>query len=244
MRLTRIYTDQALAPENDIILGRDAARHLVTVLRLKRGDELVLFNGDGGEYPAAIADASPKSVTVRTGQRLAVDRESPLAIHLGIGIARGDRFDWVLQKATELGVAAITPLYTERTEVRLKEDREEKKRRHWRQVIVSACEQCGRNRLPALHAPRPLADWLGIEAEQKCLLHHRAGLSLADRASPRPRSAALLIGPEGGLSATEIDLSIGAGFESLALGPRVMRTETAPVAAIALLQYLWGDLGL
>lgn len=244
MRLTRIYTDQPLASQEEIELGPDAARHLVTVLRARPGDPVVLFNGLGGEYPGVIRAATRKSVVVLTGDAVTTDRESPFPIELGIGLSRGDRFDWVLQKATELGVTAITPLYTERTEVKLKDRREEKKQRHWQQVIISACEQCGRNRLPRLHAPRPLKDWLTVDADCRLVLYHQAEHSLREIAAEAvPKSAALLIGPEGGLAGNEIRAALDTGFRALVLGPRIMRTETAPVSAISVLQYLWGDLG-
>lgn len=243
MRVTRIFTDQALKPSGEVALGKDAARHLVTVLRLKAGDRVVLFNGAGGEFPGEILDAAPKSVTVRLAEWEPVDRESPLVTRLGVGISRGDRFDWVLQKATELGVSEIFPLYTERTEVKLKGDREEKKQRHWQQVIVSACEQCGRNRLPRLHEPRSLHDWFDVSADIRLLLHHRSDVTLRSLGDERPVSVALLIGPEGGLSNDEIERGLAAGFQSLTLGPRVFRTETAPLVALSLLQGLWGDFG-
>lgn len=241
MRTTRIFTAQPLAANSEVVLDKDAARHLVTVLRLKAGDPVSLFNGDGGEYPGEIVAASPKAVTVRTGAHSPQDRESPLRTLLAIGISRGERFEWVLQKATELGVTEIVPLYTERTEVKLKGDREDKKQARWQQVIVSACEQCGRNRLPVLHSPQPLRDWPGPQADIKLVLHHRSPVTLQSLASQKPLSMALLIGPEGGLSATEIAQAESSGFHALTLGPRVLRTETAPIVALGIFQGLWGD---
>lgn len=241
MRITRIFTDQVLQAGGEAELDKDAARHLVTVLRLKAGDRLALFNGAGGEFPAEIITATNKSVTVQLDEWQPNDRESSLMTRLGIGLSRGDRFDWALQKATELGVSEVYPLYTERTEVKLKGDREEKKQRHWRQVIVSACEQSGRTRVPKLHTPRLLSEWLAVSADIKLLLHHRSDTTLHSLQQLQPASAALLIGPEGGLSAQEIEQGTAAGFQSLTLGPRVFRTETAPVVALSLLQGLWGD---
>lgn len=241
MRMTRIFTDQPLQTDAVVELGKDAARHLVTVLRFQAGQRLILFNGHGGEFEAEVAAASPKSVTVSVLAEYAVERESPLVTRLGIGISRGDRFDWVLQKATELGVSEVFPLYTERTEVKLKGDREEKKQRHWQQVIVSACEQSGRTRVPRLHAPTLLIEWLPVSADIKLLLHHRSDRTLHSLQQMEPSSVALLIGPEGGLSEQEIEQGAAAGFQSLTLGPRVFRTETAPVVALGLLQGLWGD---
>lgn len=241
MRTTRIYTHQALAENAEVELGTDAARHLVTVLRLKVGDTVCLFNGEGGEYSAEIIAATGKSVLVQTGAFQPENRESPLRTLLGIGISRGERFEFVLQKATELGVTEIFPLYTERTEVKLKGEREDKKHQRWQQVIVSACEQSGRNRLPLLHPPQTLQNWFAIEAESKLLLHHRSTCTLATLAKISPASVALLIGPEGGLSATEIAQAEQQHFQSLTLGPRVLRTETAPLAVLSVVQSLWGD---
>lgn len=241
MRITRIFTAQPLQTDAVVELGRDAARHLVTVLRLQVGHPLTLFNGEGGEFAAEIVAAGSKSVTVQVLAHDAVERESPLLTRLGIGLSRGDRFDWVLQKATELGVTEIVPLHTERTEVKLKGDREDKKLRHWEQVIVSACEQSGRTRVPQLHSPQLLDEWLSVSADIKLLLHHRSDTTLSSLRQRQPASAALLIGPEGGLSEQEIVRGTAAGFQSLTLGPRVFRTETAPVVALGLLQGLWGD---
>ena len=241
MRTTRIFTDQPLASGAVIELGRDAARHLVTVLRFQVGQRVTLFNGGGGEYEAELLSASSKAAAARVIGEDAVERESPLLTRLGIGLSRGDRFDWVLQKATELGVSEVFPLFTERTEVKLKGDREEKKQRHWQQVIVSACEQSGRTRVPQLHAPRPLSEWIPVTADIKLLLHHRSATTVASLQQLKPASVALLIGPEGGLSEQEIAQGTAAGFQSLTLGPRVFRTETAPVVALSLLQGWWGD---
>jgi len=241
MRITRIHTPQPLAANATIELGADAARHLVTVLRLRVGDALCLFNGEGGEYAGEILAASAKAVSVGTHAYDPEERESPLRTLLGVAISRGERFEWVLQKATELGVTEIFPLYSERTEVKLKGDREDKKQARWRQVIASACEQCGRNRLPLLHEPRQLTNWLAVAASLKLVLHHRSQLDVHSLSRQKPDSVALLIGPEGGLSPAEIELAQGQGFQALTLGPRVFRTETAPLAALSLFQGLWGD---
>lgn len=240
MRIPRIYTDQPLAADLELQLDDSASRHVCQVLRLGDGDRLVLFNGDGCRYPARIISADKKKARVRVDDCDSQSLESPLAIHLGIALSKGDRFDWVLQKATELGVAAITPLQTQRVDVKLNRERAQKKQRHWQQVIVSACEQCGRNRLPALAEPQALSDWLtSVEAEQKWVLSpaHEGGLKPGQSAS----SAALLVGPEGGFEDNEIHLALDQGFRALQLGPRILRTETAPLAAISILQFCWGD---
>lgn len=207
------------------------------------GRELILFNGQGGEYRATITAINKKNVEVRVEDFSDIDRQSPLDINLGIGISRGERFDWVLQKATELGVNRITPLLTERTEVKLNGDRLQKKLQHWQQIAISACEQCQRNRLPEIASPQRLDSWLSEAAQNtglKLVLHHRSEQSLAEHQSPE--RVTLLIGPEGGLSEAEIQTAEQRGFSALSLGPRVLRTETAPVVALSLMQYLWGDI--
>lgn len=167
-------------------------------------------------------------------------RESPLRLEVGQAISRGERMDFAVQKATELGMRQLTPLFTERCEVRLNSQRQEKRQRHWQQIAVSACEQSLRVQVPTIHEPQPLAQWLhSVEAELKLVLHHHTAEPLGNLA--RPASVALLIGPEGGLTEEEVAAATAAGFQPVAFGPRVMRTETAPVAAAAILQYLWGD---
>ncbi len=240
MRIPRIYTEQPLAAGAELELEESGARHL-QVLRLGAGDSVLLFNGDGRSWQAQLLEGSRKRARVAIERELeAADGESPLAIHLGIAISKGERMDWVVQKATELGVTAITPLQTQRVEVRLNAERRAKKLRHWQQVAISACEQCGRNRLPTVAEPMALQPWLGsVVAECKLVLAPGAE-PLA--ASQPPQSLALLIGPEGGLDEAEIAAAARAGFAPLALGPRILRTETAPVAALAILQHLWGDM--
>lgn len=241
MRIPRIYTPQALQDNTRVALEPGASGHLLRALRMKQGDELILFDGSGGEYPARITAAERRLVVALTGIRRAASLESPLHIHLGIGLSRGDRLDWVIQKATELGVAEVTPLFTERAEVKLAQERAARKVRHWQQVAISACEQCGRNRLPLIHPPAKLAPWLpATRGDRKFVLHHRGRPPAGRGASPA--SITLLIGPEGGLSSGEIQAAEAAGFTSLSLGPRVLRTETAPLAAIAILQAQWGDM--
>ena len=243
MRIPRIYTAQALQPNTVIHLESGPSQHLARALRMQQGSELVLFDGRGGQYLAVISALGKKQVTVQTGSLDEREVESPLLIHLGIAISRGERMDWIIQKATELGVSRITPLSSERTEVKLKGERAEKKISHWQQIAISACEQCGRNRVPRVEPLTSLGQWTpGVEAELKLVLHHRADVLPAE--SSPPGSIALLIGPEGGLSASEISAAESAGFKSLRLGPRVLRTETAPLAAITALQMKWGDIHL
>ena len=241
MRLPRIHTDQALQAGARVELEPGQAHYIARVLRMRAGDALILFNGAGGQYPATLEAVGKNAVAVTIGEFEPVERESPLALHLGIAISRGDRMDWVVQKATELGVYAITPLLSERTEVKLKGEREARKLRHWQQIATSACEQCGRNRLPVVHPLQPLQDWCQrVEADARLVLDPAAESS--DPGAAAPASIALLVGPEGGFSAAEIAAAATAGFHSLQLGPRVLRTETAPLAAISLLQARWGDM--
>jgi len=208
---------------------------------MQPGDNLTLFNGEGGEYAATVKTVGKKTVSVEAGAHRDNNTESPLAVHLGIALSRGDRMDWIVQKATELGVQSLSPLLTERIEVKLKGERADKKRLHWQQIAIAACEQCGRNSLPEIKPLQSLTQWLGTtESDRKYVLHHRALGETQHEESPS--SIALLIGPEGGLSPAEITQSEQAGYQSLKLGPRIMRTETAPLAAIAILQAQWGDM--
>ncbi len=242
MRISRIFSDQNLAVDTELCLNEDASRYVAKVLRMTLGRELLLFNGEGGEFKATISAIDKKQVTVRIFEKVEVDRESPLDVQLCIGLSRGERMDWVIQKACELGVSSIQPLFTERTEVKLNAQRLEKKMLHWQQVIISACEQCQRNILPKIHAPQNLTAFLpSCEAELKLVLHHRSDIGLSREQAPS--SVSLLIGPEGGLSDAEIQQALDKDFNALTLGPRVLRTETAPLAALSLCQYLWGDLG-
>jgi len=243
MRIPRIYTGQELRGDACIGLEPGPSAHIARALRMREGDKLTLFNGEGGEYPTEIAAIDKKKVVVTTGPHRVLELESNLQIHLGIAISRCDRMDAIVQKATELGVVALTPLFTERTEVKLAGDRAAKKIRHWQQIAISACEQCGRNSIPAIQALQDIGDWLAsAQAERKFVLHHRA--DSIGGASDKPASIALLVGPEGGLSGNEIGAAQQAGFQSLRLGPRILRTETAPLAAIAILQAHWGDMQL
>lgn len=240
MRIPRIFTEQKLITGELVQLEEAASHHLGKVLRMQSGRELILFNGAGGEYAAIIQEVSKKHVVVTIAEHTADNRDSPLRLELAIGISRGERFEWVLQKATELGVSKITPLITERTEVKVGGERQEKIMDRWQHILISACEQCQRNLLPELSAPVQIDDWLStVDADLRFVLHHRDSKTLP--AGQKPQSVSLLIGPEGGLSESEIAQARAKNFDPLTLGPRVLRTETAPVAAISLVQYLWGD---
>lgn len=241
MRTPRIFTEQALATGRLVTLEQQASRHLCQVLRFKSGQPLILFNGNGGEYQAVIQAANPKACQIRIDSYDPVDRESPLHIELGLALSKGDRFDWALQKATELGVSAIRPLMTERTEVRLKGERLNKKMGHWQRALAHACEQSGRNRLPLFREPLNYSDWLPkVDTSQPAYLLH-PGLD-EEAPAATPQQLTLAVGPEGGFGDGEVQAALDAGFQGLSLGPRVLRTETAPLAALTLLQWRWGDL--
>lgn len=241
MRVNRIYVDLPLAVGQRLGLPAAQSRHLIQVLRLRAGDPLVLFNGDGRDYPGRLVTASRSDSRVEIETAGEIEPEPPLAIHVGIGVSKGERMDFALQKAVELGVARITPLFTHRGVVRLRGERLEKRQRHWRSIAVATCEQCGRRRLPQLMPAATLADWLALDHPCALVLDHRAGTPLPSRAPPAG-ALTLLVGPEGGLDAAEEALAERQGFERVRLGPRILRTETAPLAAIAAAQALWGDL--
>ncbi|KFL37213.1 16S rRNA (uracil(1498)-N(3))-methyltransferase [Arenimonas donghaensis] len=244
MRTTRCHVDQPLAPGAVATLSELATGHLVRVLRLGVGDPVLLFNGDGHDFAARLVSVGKRGAEAEVIDARPVANESPLRITLAQGIARGDKMDWVLQKATELGVAAISPVRTERTEVRLDAERAGKRLAHWQGVVVSACEQSGRARLPALADPDSLANYAAAEsADVKLVLDPNANLGLGDLALPAAAAVALLVGPEGGLSERDLATAQAAGFRGLRLGPRILRTETAGLAAIAALQAIYGDLG-
>ncbi len=242
MRLTRSYVDAALAVGATVTLPENASVHLLRVLRLGLGDACVVFNGDGADYEARIVTLGKRGAEVEVMARREVVNESALRITLAQSIARGEKMDWVLQKATELGVAAIVPIITERTEVKLDAERGEKRRQHWRGVIAAACEQSGRTRLPQLATPHTLCDWLVTVAASGWYLDPDAQAGLRD-IDANATAVTLVIGPEGGLGERDQAMLRAAGFRGLRLGPRVLRTETAGLAALAALQALRGDLG-
>lgn len=241
MRVIRAFVDRALASGDELALPEDAAGHLVRVLRLREGDACVLFNGDGHDYPATLLAAGKREVRVRVERREPVDNESPLRVTLLQGIARGEKMDWILQKATELGVAAFLPVASERSEVRLDAERADKRVAHWRSVVRSACEQSGRARVPEVTAPQPLAAALdALPTQPRFLLDPFAERAIGGLAL-HGFACVLAIGPEGGWSPRDREQLLSAGFIGLRLGPRVLRTETAGLAAIAALQARFGD---
>ena len=243
MRIPRIFTDSPLAVGSQCQLDDNAANHVGRVLRMQAGQALLLFNGDGQDYRATITEAGKKHVQVAVTEAAENETESPLRVVLAQTLSKGDRMDYAVQKAVEMGVSEIVPLTTERCDVKLKGDREDKRLRHWQQVAISAAEQCGRARVPEIQPVMTVQQWLehARACDLRLVLHHRTERSL--NTLEKPSSIALMIGPEGGLTAEEIALAEDNGFLPVALGPRVLRTETAPVAAIALCQWLWGDIG-
>ena len=238
MRLSRFFIDAPLSLGQHE-LPEAQAHYIGRVLRHAAGDAVQLFDGSGQEYRGELIEVGKKSVRVELTEQLPGQPESPLRVHLGQGLSRGERMDWAIQKATELGVAEITPIVSERCEVRLKDERADKRLAHWQQVAISACEQCGRSTVPLIRPPLQLADWLAqVEADLKLVLHPVAE-PLVSHA--KPASLAFLIGPEGGLNDAEVSQAVAAHFQAARLGPRVLRTETAAAVALSVAQQLWGD---
>lgn len=243
MSSPRIYQDDTFSVGESIQLQEDAFGHVVRVLRLKSGDEIRLFNGDGHDYCAVLSDVAKKSAQATISNKTRQDNESPLNIHLGQGISRGDRMDFTLQKSVELGVNTITPLFTERCGVKLNAERLEKKRQQWQKIVIAACEQSGRSVVPKVLAPISLTQWLEQETQAlKINLHPRAKSTIMGLNTSASR-VRLLIGPEGGLTNVEIEQASDANYIEVLLGPRVLRTETAALTAITALQCKFGDLG-
>ena len=242
MRTIRSFLDQPLAIGQRFALPEATTNHLVRVLRLQIGDGCVLFNGDGHDYEARFVTLQKRGAEVEVVARQAVDRESPLRITLAQGIARGEKMDWILQKATELGVACIAPVVTDRTEVKLDHERSDKKLAHWRGVCAAACEQSGRARLPQILEPQSLASFAAADRNARRLaLAPEASATLPQLALPADAQLTLAIGPEGGFSERDLALLKAGGYEGLRLGPRILRTETAGPAAIAAINALYGD---
>jgi 16S rRNA (uracil1498-N3)-methyltransferase len=251
VRLTRVYVEAALTSGRLVELPPDTASHLAKVLRARTGDELILFNGDGREFDGAVESVRGSRVSASVGDSRQVDRESPLAITLVQCVPRGDRMDFIVQKATELGVARIVPVLSQRSVVRLNAGQAESKAVHWRAVAVSACEQCGRNRLPVIEAAQPLLNYLGESApntgprlvfEPESASQTHTGLQDPSVAPIAIVDAEIAIGPEGGFASEELEAFRVAGFSQVGLGPRILRTETAAIAAVVWLQARCGDM--
>lgn len=241
LSVPRVYLEVPLVSGAILSLDERAAHHVVRVMRLRPGDGIIVFNGQGGDYEAVLERGAPPQV--RIGKFIARDAESSLSVHLAQGIARGERMDYAIQKAVELGVSTIIPLITEFCVATIPKEREEKRMAHWRGGIIAACEQSGRTRVPRLAAPLKFYPWLPTaQASLKLMFDPYATRLLAQLPAPEG-DILLLIGPEGGLSDPETEAAQQVGFTAVQLGPRMLRTETAPVAALAAVQTMWGDLG-
>jgi 16S rRNA (uracil1498-N3)-methyltransferase len=240
----RFHVQGKLGNGSDVRLPPDAAHHAARVLRLEAGDPVVLFDGHGGEFEARITRMDRGEVHAKTGPHRELERESALEVVLVQGLSSGDRMDFTLQKAVELGIAAIQPVATERSVVKLKDERAQRRVEHWQNLVIAACEQCGRNRVPPVAPLLGFGEWaaqLGPgEGESRLLLSPQAPVSLREGGRP-PGRIVLLAGPEGGLAPGEVQTALARGFAPVRLGPRILRTETAAVAALAALQALWGD---
>lgn len=240
MRISRLHVETGLSEDAILRLDDERGHYVRTVLRLKKGHELIAFNGDGREFAARIETAGREGVWLSIGTGRFRETESPLNIHLALGISRGERMDYALQKSVELGVSRITPLFTEHCVVRLEKDRKDSRHQHWLKIIRAACEQCGRNRLPVFDHPLALADWQPESSGLRIFLDPRGTASLAELEVPDSR-VTLLSGPEGGFAETERVQARQSGFIPVRLGPRILRTETAVLAALAAIQTRWGD---
>lgn len=243
MRIPRIYHPETIIGLGELPLSDDASGHIGRVLRMTTGQDVLLFDGSGAEFPATIASVSKKNVTVELHKRIESSVESPLNLHLGQVISRGDKMEFTIQKAVELGVNTITPLISERCGVKLNSERFDKKLQQWQKIAIAACEQCGRNIVPQIRPLMQLEQWCAEDYDGlKLNLHPRAKYSI--NTLPEPvNKVRLLIGPEGGLSDEEIQMTEQYKFEETLLGPRVLRTETAGLSAITALQVRFGDLG-
>lgn len=247
MTAPRFYSPVRLSADSSIDLSENAARHACRVLRLRAGDDLTLFDGAGGEYTARIAAVARERVSVEVLQWRDVECEAPIQLTLVQALQAGEKMDMTMQKAVELGVARIVPVASRRSVVRLDGERALRRLEHWRGVVASACEQCGRNRVPEVAALGGLDRWLGAPAGRgvlRLMLVPGAAQTLNDLAIPAPGGEVeLLIGAEGGLAPEEVALAAAAGYQGVRLGPRILRTETAGLAALAAIQCLWGDFG-
>ena len=245
MALTRLFVRSALQPGQDLTLDSEQAHYLGRALRLRAGDSLSVFSAESGEFDATLTSIKKSSAEIAIGEAVPTATESPLKVHLVQGISRGERMDFVVQKATELGVKRISPVFTEYGVVKLDGNRAGKRRDHWQKVAISACEQSGRTRPPLIDDPMPLKHWFGAktkDADVDLILKPGATTPMASIKAPQTK-VCLLIGPEGGFSVTEYEDAEISGFKPVSLGPRILRTETAALAAVSIAESLWGDLG-
>ena len=242
MRVSRIYYDEKLVSGASIQLDGEIAHYLINVLRLKPDNEINLFNGDTGEFRGVIASGSKKEVIVNINEQLSKPSRSPLYLHLALSLSKGDRMDYTIQKSVELGVAEITPLYTEFNEVRFKDiTRLQKKLVHWQKIAIAACEQCGSHGPPIINSPIALCEFLKKESTASRLVLDKSGDNSLSEIK-KSEAIELVVGPEGGLSAFELKNLKSQGYKVINMGPRILRTETAPIAALAILQSVYGDM--
>lgn len=239
--MIRIYQKFTAEVSDIVLLEKPASHHLMHVLRAKPGDHFFLFNGISGEYEAEIISVDKSLVKAKLHQFVPIDRESPVFIHLAQGIARGEKMDWIIQKAVELGVNKITPLFTEFCNVKLSDDRVLKKLQHWQQIVISAAEQSGRTQLPEITAPQKFFDWVPSVTEDLKILLHPYAMQNNKTFPQTSHAVCLIVGSEGGLSETETEFAMEHNFIDMQLGPRILRTETAGLAAVSILQNLYGD---
>ncbi|MCF6767557.1 16S rRNA (uracil(1498)-N(3))-methyltransferase [Thiotrichales bacterium 19S11-10] len=242
MRIPRIYIDKLEKNDQKIIISNEINHYLVNVLRLKENHPVILFNGlDELEFDGKIISSSKKQTEIEITETKSVSNMPKVNIHLLQALSKGDRFDYAIQKATELGVSSITPLMTERVDVKLPADRLAKKQQHWQKIIISACEQSNRVILPELNEAINLSNLQPPKDSLSFILSPTADKKLSDYQKQKPQDIYIIIGPEGGLTKEEVSLMIEKNVQAITLGPRILRTETAPVAMISLVQYLWGD---
>ncbi len=242
MRIPRIYQDLELQTGEEIQLADDTHHHLHNVLRLRKGQKINLFNGQGGYYIGEIISIDKHETIAIVKEHIAEERESPLTITLVQGISRGQRMDYTLQKSVELGVSEIIPVITRYSGVSLDEKQRQKRMEHWRGIIISACEQCGRNRIPELHTITTLEQWLDQKSPGLKLILHPDSAATFDQLNLQPEKIYLVAGPEGGFSEEEITQARENDCKAIKLGPRILRTETAALTALTACQVIWGDL--
>ena len=243
MRIPRIYVDLPLQESSVFDLPQASFQHVCKVLRLKNDYSLILFNGQGGQYQAKLINVEKRSAQVEVLNYQALENESPIKVTLGQTLSRGERMDYAIQKAVEAGVHRIQPLFSERCEVKLNTERLDKKIQHWQQIAISAAEQSGRGHVPEVLSPINLLDWTNDCKDMlKITMHHHSAKPISEMSEPEDKAVSVLIGPEGGLTESEVEASIQHGFQPVALGSRVLRTETAPVVILTCINLLWGDI--
>lgn len=243
MRISRLYLPVKLATGEIIDVTGDAAHYILTVLRLRQGYSLIVFNGEGGEYDAVLTALGPKkSVKLAIGDFRSTDIESPLNITLSLAISRGERMDFAVQKAVELGVSTIVPLFTEYCVVKLDEQQAQRRLRHWQLIAQHACEQCGRNTVPEIKKPLVFKERIVMSCDDKRFIVHPHQSQYFRNVQSAKQGFEVLIGPEGGFSDSEFQMALENGYQAISLGPRILRSETAVISCLSLIQHLWGDL--